>query len=148
FLRESIASVLNQTYSHLEFVIVDDGSTDDSPQIIREYAARDGRIRPLVTGNHGAQRARNLGVAEAQGEFIAHLDQDNIALPERLAAQLSWICKHDLDVCGSSLWVIGESEYVRWNPEQHQDILHEFLFRTALVHSTTMLRAHIANANP
>lgn len=148
FLAESIGSILAQTYANIEFVIVEDGSTDNSARIVRDYAARDARIRPLFTANRGAQRARNLGVAAAQGELIAHLDQDNIALKERLATQLAWMRKNYVDVCGTCISVFGDSQHLQWYPEKHADILRQFLFRTAMVHSTTMLPAQIAKANP
>lgn len=148
FLSEAIGSILAQTHPHLEFIIVDDGSTDGSADVVRDFAARDARIRPVFTEHRGAQRARNQCVAAAQGEFIAHLDQDNIALRERLAAQLQWMRKTGVDICGSCTWAFGDTEYLRWVPEHHEDILHEFLFRTAMIHSTILLPARIAKANP
>lgn len=149
FLDASIGSVLGQHHRHLELIVVDDASTDGSAAIIGAYAARDHRVVPVILPERGgAQRARNAGVAAARGDLVAHLDQDNVALPERLAAQRQWMRQHGVDVCGSCTWVFGDADYLQWVPETHEDIVIEFLFRTAMVHSTTMLSAAIARANP
>lgn len=148
FLAEAINSILAQTYSHLELVIVDDGSTDGSAGIVREFAARDARIRPFFTENRRAPRARNLGVASARGELIAHLDHDDIALPGRLAAQLDWMRQTGVDVCGSCAKLFGAEERLVWYPEKHADIQREFLFHCAMMNAAVLLRADIAKANP
>lgn len=149
FLDASIGSVLAQHHRHLELIVVDDASTDDSAGVIGAWAARDRRVVPMfLSESGGAQRARNAGVAAARGDLIAHLDQDDVALPERLTAQRQWMHEHGVDVCGTCTWVFGDADYLQWVPAAHEDIVIEFLFRTAMVHSTTMMAADIAKANP
>ena len=85
FVAESIESILNQTYTHLELLITDDGSTDDTPQIIRSYEQKDSRIRYFaMSDNMGAGHARNLSIELARGQYIAFCDSDDTWLPEKL----------------------------------------------------------------
>ena len=148
YLSDSLESVVAQTHRRLDIVVVDDGSTDESAAMIRAWASRDARVRPIVTSHRGPEHARNAGVAAAHGDFIAHLDQDDIAAPARLSTQYRWMHTHGVDVCGSCTLVFGEHRYVRWVPERHADILREFVFRPAMIHSTTLLPASIAKTHP
>ena len=95
FLAVAIESILTQTFSNFEFLIVDDASQDASPAIIRDFAKRDDRIRFFQHAqNTGDGGARNLGIAEARGEFIAGMDGDDISLPERLQMQVNFLQSH------------------------------------------------------
>jgi glycosyltransferase involved in cell wall biosynthesis len=147
FLAESIGSIVSQTYRRLDIVVVDDGSTDDSADRIRDWAARDARIRPVFAAHGGPEHARNIGVAAALGDFIAHLDQDDIAAQSRLATQCEWLHTHHLDVCGSCTLVFGEHRYVRWVPQQAADIRREYVLRLAMIHSTSFVAAAVAKAH-
>jgi GT2 family glycosyltransferase len=90
FVDEAIASVVSQGYADLEFVIVDDGSTDDTPAILARWAARDSRIVLLrFERNRGISVALNRGLAVARGEYVARQDADDICLPHRLAQQVA-----------------------------------------------------------
>ncbi len=96
YIRESIDSVLNQTYSDWELLIVDDCSTDNSVEIIREYCERDSRIKLFVNEkNSGAAASRNLALREANGKWIAFLDSDDLWLPEKLEKQLVFMTEND-----------------------------------------------------
>ncbi len=149
YVADAIQSILAQTYTPLELiVVVDDGSTDGSARIVREFAACDARIHPLFL-SHGSQwRARNAGVALANGEYIAHLDDDDIALPDRLAAQLDWMRRTGVEICGGNIKKFGAEKGLMWFPETHQAICHELLFRIALFLPTALIRADIARAHP
>ena len=94
FLREAIGSVLAQTHRDFELLVIDDGSTDDSPAILRELAATDSRLRVIRQQNGGGARARNRALAEATAEWIVNLDQDDIMLPDRIERQLAFIAAH------------------------------------------------------
>lgn len=148
FLPDSLGSIAAQTHRRLDIVVVDDGSTDESVAMIQTWATRDPRIRSIATNHRGAEHARNAGVAAARGDFIAHLDQDDIAAPERLSTQHAWMQAQGIDVCGSCTRVFGDDLYLRWVPERHADILREFVFRPAMIHSTTFLPASIAKSHP
>ena len=90
YLDEAVESVLGQTFSDLELVVVDDGSTDRTPEILERFAAGDERVRVRVLAETGGIcAARNLGCGEARGRYLACLDADDVAAPERLELQLS-----------------------------------------------------------
>jgi glycosyltransferase involved in cell wall biosynthesis len=86
FVGEAIQSVLNQTYPDLEVIVVDDGSTDTTRDVV--YSFRDPRIRYVYQENAGENVARNTGIQQARGEFIAFLDADDLWLPQKLEKQL------------------------------------------------------------
>jgi glycosyltransferase involved in cell wall biosynthesis len=90
YAKEAIRSVQAQTHTEWEYILVDDGSTDGSLDIIRECADADARIRVITNDeNRGIPFSRNTGLAAAKGEWIAFLDQDDIWRPEKLAVQLA-----------------------------------------------------------
>ena len=88
-IRESIASVLAQTYPNLELVVVDDGSTDETAEIVKALGNADRRIQYLFQKNQGAVTARNTGVAAATSELIAIIDADDLWHPAKIARQLA-----------------------------------------------------------
>ena len=95
YLAEAIESILNQTFQDFEFIIVDDGSTDQTPEILRSYANKDSRIQ-IVTNpiNRGIGYSRNRGIALSRGEYIANMDADDLCLPERFEKQVRFLDSH------------------------------------------------------
>lgn len=108
FLRSSIESVLDQTYTEFEFIIIDDCSTDNSLAIIESYD--DKRIRILKNErNLGITKSLNRGLAAAKGEFVARMDADDICLPERFEKQIEFLKKNpQVIVCGTGVELIGD----------------------------------------
>ena len=110
FLAEAIDSVVAQTYANWELLLVDDGSTDGSTEIAREYAANsNGHIRYLEHPGHrnrGVNAARNLGAHSSKGEFLAFLDSDDVLLPEKLEDQIALMSAHP-----ESGMIFGATEY-------------------------------------
>lgn len=95
FVAEAIESILRQTFSDFEFLIVDDYSTDGSLAIIQDYADRDARIRVSVhPENRGDATARNTGIKQAAGKYIALMDHDDVSLPQRLEKQVTYLEAH------------------------------------------------------
>lgn len=88
YIAEAVESILAQTFTDFEFLIIDDGSTDGSLEILERYAAQDARIRLRSRPNTGYVVALNEMLADARGEFIARMDADDISKPERFAIQL------------------------------------------------------------
>lgn len=86
-VAEAIKSVLNQTFTDFELIVVDDGSTDNTEEVVRSFA--DPRLKYLKQFNNGVSAARNTGIENAEGEFIAFLDHDDLYLPEKLSVQVS-----------------------------------------------------------
>jgi len=147
FLKEAIDSILTQSYRHFEFIIVDDCSQDLSAEIIRNFTDQDSRIRPVyLAQNRGTGGALNAGIAVAKGQFVARMDADDIALPERFATQVAWIRKTGIEVCGSCVKTFGVENRIMWFPEKHEAVRNEMLFRCALIN--VMLLAEVAKKNP
>ena len=106
YLRQCVDSVLAQTLTDLECILVDDGSRDASPSICDEYAARDSRVRVIHKPNGGVSSARNAGIRIAQGEFIAVLDADDWVSPEMYEKML----EAGADVCLCDYFRFSEKE--------------------------------------
>ena len=102
YLQESIDSVLHQTYSNLEILIVDDGSTDGSGAVCDEYAKQDARVRVIHQENRGLSCARNAGLDAASGELIAFLDSDDAYMPEMISRLVDALQQAGADIacCG------------------------------------------------
>lgn len=109
YLKEAVESVLSQTYDQFELIIVDDGSTDRTPQILGRM--NDPRLRKFrMPVNGGAARALNYAIGKAHGDWIAVHDADDVSLPERLAVQAGYIRERpELVAVGSRISCIGES---------------------------------------
>jgi hypothetical protein len=102
FLAEAIESVLAQSFGDFEFLILDDGSADESRATISRYARRDSRIRPIFRENRGLIASLNQLLAEARAPLIARIDADDVCLPQRFARQAAFLAAHpDHGVVGS-----------------------------------------------
>ena len=86
YIKDAIAGILAQTYTDYEIIVVDDGSTDNTPQIVQQYGDK---IKYFSQANQGVAASRNLGLAVAEGEYISFLDQDDIFLSHKLASQVA-----------------------------------------------------------
>ncbi|MBD2256337.1 glycosyltransferase family 2 protein [Pseudanabaena sp. FACHB-2040] len=98
FIDKTLQSALKQTHTHIEVLVIDDGSEDETPSIVQFYAERDCRVRLLRQANQGVASARNLGIQNAKGQFIAPLDADDIWLPQNLEKKLEQFAEHPLSV--------------------------------------------------
>ena len=108
-LQESISSILNQSFSDFEFIIVNDGSTDDTQQIIEQFAARDIRIRSVNQKNAGLTISLNRGVNMARGRYIARQDADDVSFPRRFEKQMFFLKTHpEVVLCGT--WFLEDNE--------------------------------------
>lgn len=147
FLRQAIDSILAQTYPHFELLVVDDASTDDSPAILASYT--DPRVRVVTNEeNMGCPRSSNRGLSLARGRYIARMDADDIAFPNRLEVQHAFMERHpDIDLVGSSNEVIDEQGEVigAWRGQFGPETVYYLLnFRNCLTHSTVMFRKEFA----
>ncbi|AMM40936.1 glycosyltransferase-like protein, family 2 [Candidatus Desulfofervidus auxilii] len=115
FLKEAIESVFNQTYQNYELIVVDDGSEDNTKQIIARYKDR---LTYTDIPHQGVSKARNTGVNLAKGEFICFLDSDDLWLPKKLEFQMAFFDSHpDALICQTEeIWVRNG---IRVNPKKH-----------------------------
>lgn len=120
-IAEAIESILRQTYSHFELLILNDGSTDRTKEIIDQF--NDDRIiRIDLPENQGLVQARNQLVETAKGDYIAFLDADDIALPERLRLQLTFLESGSADICGGAHYSLYEgSGKIKSSKQRYSD---------------------------
>ncbi|MGZ0079080.1 glycosyltransferase [Methylomonas sp. YC3] len=107
FIRDAITSILTQSHINLELLVVDDGSTDESTSIIKEFSEKDNRIRFFQQKNSGVAGARNLALREAKGEYIGFIDQDDIWLTDKLESQIAYFEKNP-----EAVFLHGNIEYI------------------------------------
>ncbi|MDP1833400.1 MAG: glycosyltransferase [Candidatus Moranbacteria bacterium] len=107
FLIQSIESILAQTDADFEFIIIDDGSDKENAEVLESYTSQDSRIK-LIKNSHniGLTKSLNLGIKNAQGEYIARMDSDDIAFPNRLENQLNFLLNNGADIIGSACEII------------------------------------------
>ena len=145
FLAEAIESILAQTFADFEFLIIDDGSKDSSARIVESLAARDKRIRFVSRSNKGLTKTLNELFAMSVGQFIARMDCDDVALPDRFATQLQALRNDPALVCigGSFQLIDGEGRLLTTlrPPTDDADIQKQTLAgHGAICHPTAMIR--------
>ncbi len=143
YLRAAIESILEQTYKHIEFIIIDDCSTDASREIIGSY--QDDRIRLICNEtNLGLTKSLNKGLKAAHGEFIARMDSNDISLPDRLEKQVALMRAHpDLIASGSAIQYFGlRNDIVQKPALSPEEFRINLLFsnRYGIIHMTAMFR--------
>lgn len=132
-IGRTIDSVLVQTHRSLECIVVDDGSTDDSAEVVRQIAAKDDRVRLFRKPNGGVSAARNAGFAEVRGQFVQFLDGDDTLEPEKLSLQLDHLdSDHSIDISYTSHQFYNETTgtYHRYSFDVLDEYpLEQMLFR-------------------
>ena len=123
-IMETLESVRAQTYRPIEMIVVDDGSTDNTAGVVREFAEgadRDLKVRYIRQENQGAAVARNRGLAESRGEFIQFLDSDDLLLPDKLSAQVRAMRQDTQAQFVFSAWEHFGDAAFEWSPYWAQD---------------------------
>ncbi len=128
FVKEAIASVLEQTYKDFELIVVDDGSTDETPQVLAAYGDK---LKVLRQENKGVSAARNAGISAAQGEWIAFLDSDDLWKKQKLEKQVEWLQAHpQVRICHTDeIWI---RRGVRVNPMKKHAKPNGWIFEQCL----------------
>lgn len=143
YLRESIESILNQTFKDFEFIIIDDGSTDRSKEIILSF--KDPRIKLVSRENRGLTKSLNEAIKQSVGKYIARMDADDISEKDRFEKQINFLeTNPDIYLCGTwarsideSGAILGELKY----PPQTSDEIKKYLIRhNPFIHSTVMFK--------
>ena len=140
YLHEAVDSILSQTFTDFEFLIIDDGSTDGSAALIDSYS--DPRIRFVRNlCNLGLTATLNIGLDAARGEYIARMDADDISLPERLAAQVAFLDTHpNIGMVGVWAEAFGDAGFKIPHPADTETIRAKLLFDSAFVHPAVLMR--------
>jgi glycosyltransferase involved in cell wall biosynthesis len=153
YLGEAVDSILAQTFADFELIVIDDGSTDGSTAILRDYVGRDERIRLTSRPNTGVVRAANEGIAQARGRYLARMDADDIALPQRFARQVAYLeAAPDCVLLGSRVTLIdpyGSPVAVSGQKLTHDQIERELLTGGggwAVVQPSAMMRTDAVRA--
>lgn len=151
-LDAALRSLACQTLSAFEVIVVDDGSLDDTPRIVRQWTDRDHRFRSVRTPRAGLVPALQRGLAEACAPFLARMDADDRCRPERLAAQLDFLRRSGLDGCGSQVRGVPPNavteraaEYLAWlNAMTKWEAVSAGIFvECPLAHPTFLFRTEV-----
>lgn len=149
YLPVAVNSILAQTFTDFELLLIDDGSSDGSLELMQRYAAADPRIRVLTNGrNLGIPGTRNRGLQAARGEYIALLDSDDYAYPSRLAAQVRFLDRHPDHVQVGSWGSFMDADgrllrRLRRQPTAAAEVDAELLFRCCLSNRSIMARTAV-----
>ena len=143
YIAESIESILSQTFTDFEFIIINDASTDSTKEIIESF--QDSRIILINNEqNLGVAKSLNIGIATAKGKYIARMDADDISLPERFQTQFNFMEKNpDIDICGSWTETFGDNQCIIKVPEKHNDIKDELFFSCSMLHPTVIFKKNL-----
>lgn len=139
YIGDSIKSILNQSFSNFEFIIINDGSTDQTGEIINSF--KDSRIIYIKNKiNLNIVESLNLGIKYARGEYIARMDADDIADKFRIEKQLNYLQFNDLDIIGSNAYLFGDYRMRRLIqlPEKQFDLAYFFLLYSPLIHPSIL----------
>lgn len=144
YFDRAVPSILAQTFSDFEYIIVDDGSTDRTPDYLRDLARRDSRIKLFFPGRLGRVRALNFGIERARARYIAQQDFDDISYSHRLQRQVEFLNEHpDVGVVGSYYYLVDSNRgerYVRMPPLDHTRIVRAMARCIPFAHTITTFR--------
>ena len=146
FLGQAIESILQQTFDDFEFIVINDGSTDRSAEVVQLYD--DPRIRYFENErNIGLTRSLNRGLSLVRAPYLARMDADDTSLPQRLAKQVNFLdMHHEVGVVGSAVQIIDEHGNIsrKWEPPETHEVLRWCLcLFTPIAHPTVMMRQDI-----
>lgn len=147
YLKEAIESILHQSYTNFELLIVNDGSTDESGKIINQYKKQDKRIKViklLKPHGYGGEVATNFAIKQCKGDYIAKMDADDISIFNRIEKEVKYLENNrDVFLVGCQALVINKSGVVigkRINPCNSDSIYTKMYFKNCIVHPTVMFR--------
>lgn len=153
YLEQAIESILRQSEKDFDLIVVDDGSTDSSPEILARFARGDSRIRHFRQPHGGIVAALNRGLAEARGDFIARMDADDVARPERLRLQADFLDHHpDTGLVASRVEYFGDKRsnrglalFVDWTNSliEPADIERYRFVESPFIHPSVMFRREL-----
>jgi glycosyltransferase involved in cell wall biosynthesis len=142
YLAGALESILSQTFMDFEFIVVNDGSTDSSAEILR--STRDPRLRTVEQANAGLTRSLNRGIALAQGEYVARMDADDTCMPQRLAAQVAYMERHPATVLLGTAYqhvdLLRDRQVDIYPPGANETLRLAMVSGNPFCHSSVMMR--------
>jgi glycosyltransferase involved in cell wall biosynthesis len=145
YLSEAIESIIHQTYSHFEFIIISDDTSEKTRAILDDYQNKDERILVYQQKRDSLVASLNRGLRLAKGKYIARMDGDDINLPERFEKQVAFMEEHpDVGICGTWVQTIGQHKGLKYTfPCDDSTIRCHMLFDTAFAHPSVMIRKEL-----
>lgn len=134
FISQTINSVISQSYQKWEMIVIDDGSTDNSAEIVREFCAHEPRVRLICQANGGSANARNHGIREAQGQYIALLDADDLWKTDFLSEQIAFMKEKD------TLCVYSSYERI---DEDSRECLSPLICKPSITYKDMLVRNYV-----
>lgn len=152
FLKPCIESLRSQSLENIEILIIDDGSTDRTREILNDFLKIDTRIKVFTNeNNQGLTRNLNALIKKAKGKFIARMDADDVCQERRLEKQMEFLeSNNDISVVGSNCLIFDENDIQKGErimPETNEEIVKKLLFFNCLNHPTVMLRSQVLKEN-
>ncbi len=149
YLKYSIESILNQTFLNFQFFIVNDGSDDNSENVILDYANKDKRIVYIKNEhNEGLIHTLNKGIDIINSKYLVRMDADDIAMPERIKKQVEFMESNpEILISGTQIQYFGESNNISDFPLNHKSIHARLLFGSALAHPTIIIQLNKLKAH-
>jgi len=144
YLADAIDSIVEQTYTNIEFIIVDDGSTDNTLNIIQSY--NDKRIKLIARENKGLVYSLNEAIELCAGSYIARMDADDICRPDRLAKQVDYMERNtQISACGGAIHHFNEKGSIKTQsrPTEHSDLVFCSLHRSPIAHPAAIIRKSV-----
>jgi glycosyltransferase involved in cell wall biosynthesis len=150
FLHKAIESILCQTYTNIELIIINDGSTDNSIEIIKSF--NDNRIKLINNStNLGLIKTLNLGLVNCKGQYIARMDADDISLKNRIECQVEYLQKNkNINICGTGFILLDEQDNFIKNiihPTKHNDIKFGMIYHSVINHPSVMFNRNVYDEN-
>lgn len=144
-IRKAVQSILDQDYTAYEYIIVEDGSSDDSSRIVMNMAAKDSRIKVILNdSNMGLAASLNRGIKAARGKYILRMDADDVAMPGRIITQIKFMQENPaIDICGTGIIPIyedGSEGAPHLLPSLHDQIVKRIFRKTLVFHPTIIIK--------
>jgi glycosyltransferase involved in cell wall biosynthesis len=152
YIDKAVLSILSETHTNFEFIIIDDCSTDGSREKLQSYAVEDDRIRLILNEqNLGLTKNLNRGLSLAMGEFTARMDGDDYSFPERLEKQVNYLCQNEhIVLVGSGYYIIDSEDHrstLMIEGSEPCEVFWKSIFGPVIMHPSAMFRKNIVNIN-
>ncbi len=143
FLVEALDSISNQTFSDFEIIAINDGSTDNSLEILNLYAKKEPRLCIVNQQNMGITKTLNEGIELSKGEYIARMDADDISLPQRFEKQMKFLEDNNLDICGTQYMAFGNKSGISNMPIRCEDCYSRLLLGFTMAHPSFLMKKSV-----